>query len=280
MAVFAKTRRVTVSLGDEAKARIFSSSGEIFDGDSPCLSDLVHDFLEDGTDTERINSESDSDRSDSAAEYSTAASDEVVNIRDSDSDRYRNLLFAHVLRAVEAYSDLRSEQRSVFQQKITAFLRELGHDAAVCKSRWRSSATGLPSGSHEFIDVVHHPTPGAPAIRYFVDTEFDSNFEIARPTRQYARVVQSLPGIFVGKEDKLRRMVRVACEAAKGSLKSRGLSMPPWRRRSYLEKKWFGPYKRTTGSTLTASVPTLISSVSCRSVGFDDNVNGRLFVIT
>ncbi|KAF2577793.1 hypothetical protein F2Q68_00003458 [Brassica cretica] len=88
-----------------------------------------------------------------------------------------------------------------------------------------------------------------------------------------------LPRVFVGKEENLRTIVRESCVAANWSLKSRGLSLPPWRRFSYLQHKWFGLCTRRAGSSL--EVTTLNKdAVSCRSVGFDDAVNARLFIRT
>ncbi|KAF3510400.1 hypothetical protein F2Q69_00004308 [Brassica cretica] len=88
-----------------------------------------------------------------------------------------------------------------------------------------------------------------------------------------------LPRVFVGKEENLRTIVRESCVAANWSLKSRGLSLPPWRRFSYLQHKWFGLCRRRAGSSL--EVTTLNKdAVSCCSVGFDDAVNARLFIRT
>lgn len=282
MAIFSRTKRVTDPLDDDAKARIFRHVC-ILEEDSPRLCELVHGFLEDGPeDGLQTFCDSDSDLSEnSAMECSGEASEEIVvrmATSFSDSDPYRNLLLAHVLRAVEAYSGLRSKRKSIFRDKVASFLRELGHDAAVCASKW-SSTSKLTAGSYDFIDVVYKPSDDRTAVRYFVDLDFASEFEIARPTRQYARVLQLLPQVFVGKEENLRTIVRESCDASRRSLKSRGLSLPPWRRSSYLQHKWFGPYKRKVGSSLGVS-PLNKDAGSCRSMGFDDAVNTRLFIRT
>ncbi|CAH8383647.1 unnamed protein product [Eruca vesicaria subsp. sativa] len=280
MAIFSKTRCVTDPLDDEAKARIFSSHGSPLDQDSPEICEL--EFLDDGLeDRSQTFYESDSDLSDnSAMERSREASEKLLRMAVSfaDYDPYRNTLLAHVLRAVEAYSGFRSGRKHVFREKVASLLRELGHNAAVCGSRWNSSAK-LTAGSHDFIDVVYKPAGDRTSVRYFVDVDFASEFEIARPTSQYARVLQLLPRVFVGKEENLRTIVRESCDAAKRSLKSCGLSLPPWRRFSYLQHKWFGPCTRRVGSGLEVS-PLNKDAVSCRSVGFDDAVNTRLFIRT
>ncbi|CAH8261819.1 unnamed protein product [Arabidopsis lyrata] len=279
MAIFSRTKRVTDPLDDDAKARIFSSHGCILDQDSPRLYELVHGFFEDGPEETFYDSDSKLSEN-SVVECPSEDSEEILRmaVSLSDSDPYQNLLLAHVLRAVEAYSGFRSRNKSVFGDKVVSFLRELGYNAAVCVSKWTSSAK-LIAGSYQFIDVVYKPSDNdQTAVRYFVDLDFASEFEIARPTREYTRVLQLLPNVFVGKEENLRTIVRESCDAAKRSLKSRGLSLPPWRRSSYLQHKWFGPYKRKVGSSLGVK-PLNSDAVSCRSLGFDDGaVNTRLFI--
>ncbi|CAL9222341.1 unnamed protein product, partial [Arabidopsis halleri] len=278
--VISRTKRVTDPLDDEAKARIFSSHGCILDQDSPRLYELVHGYFEDGHEETLYDSDSDLSEN-SVVERPCEDSEEILKMAASfsDSDPYRNLLLAHVLRAVEVYSGFRSRNKSVFRDKVASFLRELGHNAAVCVSKWNSSAK-LTAGSYDFIDVVDKSTSDndRTAVRYFVDLDFASQFEIARPMPEYMRVLQLLPNVFVGKEENLRTIVRESCDAAKRSLKSRGLSLPPWRRSSYLQHKWFGPYKRKVGSSLGAK--SLNSdAVSCRSLGFDDGAAITSFFI-
>ncbi|KAF8119032.1 hypothetical protein N665_0001s0088 [Sinapis alba] len=284
MAIFSKTKRVTDPLDDEAKARIFSNHSSTLDQDSPEICEL--EFLDDGLeDKSQTLYDSDSDLSEnSPTERSSEASEKILRmaLSFSDYDPYRNILLSHVLRAVEAYSSFRSQRKHVFKDKVASLLRELGHNAAVCVSKWNSSSK-LTAGSYDFIDVVYNPADDhkTKPVRYFVDLDFTSEFEIARPTSQYARsVLQLLPRVFVGKEESLRTIVRESCEAAKRSLKSRGLSLPPWRRFSYLQHKWFGPCTRRVGSSLEVSPLNIKDAVSCRSVGFDDAVNTRLFIRT
>ncbi|EOA32210.1 hypothetical protein CARUB_v10015467mg [Capsella rubella] len=285
MAVFSRTKRVTDPLDDEAKARIFSSHGCILDQDSsPRLCELVQGFFDDGPEETILFSDSDPSENSSVVERSCEGSVEILKmaLSFSDSDPYRNLLLGHVLRAVEAYSCFRSRNKSVIRDKVVSFLRELGHDAAVCVSKWNSSAK-LIAGSYDYIDVVYKPTSDQTIpVRYFVDLDFASEFEIARPTQEYTRVLHLLPNVFVGKEESLKTIVRESCDAAKRSMKSRGLSLPPWRRSSYLQHKWFGPYKRKVMESSLGVKQLNSEAVSCRALGFDHEgvVNTRLFIRT
>ena len=126
---------------------------------------------------------------------------------------------------------------------MAASLRATGHDAAVCVSRWDKSASH-PAGEHAYIDVLLPAASdrGAPE-RVLVDVDFRSAFEVARPTKAYRSLLQRLPAVFVGKDDRLRLLVAAAADAARASLK-RGLHLPPWRKPEYMRAKWLSPYDR------------------------------------
>ncbi|CAL9048045.1 uncharacterized protein LOC135632837 [Musa acuminata AAA Group] len=117
-------------------------------------------------------------------------------------------------------------------------LRSLGYDAAICKSRWEKTPS-FPAGEHEYIDVI------VGLERLLVDVDFRSEFEIARSTKSYAALLQSLPSVFVGKVDRVDQIVAVVSEAARHSLKKKGLHFPPWRKPEYLRSKWLAPYERS-----------------------------------
>lgn len=87
--------------------------------------------------------------------------------------------------------------------------------------------------------------------RILIDIDFKSEFEIARPTSNYKAVLQSLPYIYVGKSDRLKQVVSIISEAAKQSLKKKGMHIPPWRKAEYMRAKWLSPYTRTTANELS-----------------------------
>lgn len=82
-----------------------------------------------------------------------------------------------------------------------------------------------------------------------VDVNFRSEFEIARSTKTYKAILQTLPCVFVGKCDRLQRIISTVSEAAKQSLKNKGLHVPPWRKTEYVRAKWLSPYTRATPPT-------------------------------
>lgn len=75
-------------------------------------------------------------------------------------------------------------------------------------------------------------------MRLVVDIDFQSQFELARPTASYKQLTDTLPTIYVGTEAKLIKIISLLCSAAKQSLKDRGLHLPPWRTTTYMQSKW------------------------------------------
>jgi uncharacterized protein (TIGR01615 family) len=147
-------------------------------------------------------------------------------------------------------------------------LQSLGYDSSICKSKWHKTkshpaGTFFPnffeifylnfwlksehliwkieccgfdfdfdSGDYEYIDVF------VEGERLIIDIDFRSEFEIARSTGTFKAILQFLPYIFVGKSDRLRQIVTVVSEAAKQSLKKKGMPVPPWRKSEYMVAKW------------------------------------------
>ncbi|PON76306.1 hypothetical protein PanWU01x14_037240 [Parasponia andersonii] len=107
-----------------------------------------------------------------------------------------------------------------------------GYEASLCKTSW-VSFLGQTKGAYEFVDVM---TSGK---RVIIDMDFRSQFELARPSSSYKKLIETLPSIFVASEEKLENVVSLLCSAAKESLKESGLLIPPWRKPSYMLPKWF-----------------------------------------
>lgn len=283
-------KRVTDPLDDKVKARIvpdcFSSSGSEHsphgaddDVSSPSLSDLVHGFLVDDAGTDSPADDSDSDRDPAVLYDSVDSVEDLINhVVHKNADSFRSRLYADVTKAMEVFSCVKSNT-PVLRRNVMAFLRNLGYNAAVCKTKWESSG-GLTAGNYQFIDVLRSDSLNR-ITRYFVDLDFAKEFEIARPTSRYEHAVRSIPRVFVGRSEELKQVLKVMSDAAKRSLKSRGLFLPPWRKHRYMQNKWLGQYKRTTNILLfpQAAAPVFPQpqpqplmqkvTVKCRSVGFD-----------
>lgn len=89
--------------------------------------------------------------------------------------------------------------------------------------------------------------------RLIVDIDFRSEFDIARATKAYKLVLQTLPNIFVGKPDRLEKIIGIASEAAKQSLKKKGMPFPPWRKADYVKSKWLSPFTRISSASISST---------------------------
>jgi uncharacterized protein (TIGR01615 family) len=106
-----------------------------------------------------------------------------------------------------------------------------------------AAAESVCAGEHEYIDAV----VGKEEVRLIVEVDFRSQFELARSTKAYRAALQALPPLFVGTPDRLGQIVAVVAEAARQSLKKKGLHFPPWRKPEYMRAKWLSPHVRCGG---------------------------------
>ncbi|CAN6322305.1 unnamed protein product [Urochloa humidicola] len=175
----------------------------------------------------------------------------------------RNLL-ADASRIVDKFGKS-CKVKAECRRAVAEGLRALGYDAAVCKSRWEKTPS-YPAGEHEFVDAV----VGKEEVRLIVDVDFRSQFELARSTKAYRAALQALPPLFVGTPDRLGQIVAVVAEAARQSLKKKGLHFPPWRKPEYMRAKWLSPHVRCGGggdkpaaaAPLSAATPVQAASFS------------------
>ncbi|CAM8971210.1 unnamed protein product [Rhodiola kirilowii] len=284
-----------VSSGSEHDA-VFNHHHHDEDDESLSLSDLVECFLEEDYTCRRSKevtecetaTDSGSDRAEPCLN-SKRVIGELLNDNhaEADSDLYKRMLESHVQQAIKVLKRFGSRDKNTFSRNVMYFLRKLGHNAAICKTKWESSGGSLAAGSYEFIDVVNtniHQSQSQSQPRYFIDLNFAAEFEIARPTDHYSNLLESLQRVIVTTEEVLKKVIKVVAEEAKRSLKSRDLHLPPWRKNRYMQMKWLGPYKRTTNIFPTSPLHAVNSAVTCtRFVGFEvghitEDVNGRFTV--
>lgn len=197
----------------------------------------------------------------------------------ADDDPFRFTLAGDVTRAAEEMAALRGA-RPAFRRAVASRLSEAGYDAAVCRTRWRA-ACDVAAGNYEYIDVVVTAVTAAGAgaaksaahgaeRRYIVDVGFAAEFAVARPTVGYDELVLSaLPAILVAPPTVAREAVTLAAKAARRSIKSQGLAVPPWRKKRFVAAKWLGPYRRTPPhDAATAGAAGGAGEAACRTVGF------------
>ncbi|KAK1349827.1 Guanylate kinase [Heracleum sosnowskyi] len=205
-------------------SEVHGKDGEIFEPSSVCLAKMVQNFIED--------SFGDSIPTAWCGDFS----DTIKGLIQCSSVDERNLL-ADTSKIIETNKNCKRKDDLI--AVVTGGLLFLGYDASICKSRWEKSPS-YPAGEYEYIDVI------AEGGRVLIDIDFRSEFEIARPTGNYKTILQNLPYIFVGRSDRLQQLVSIVSEAAKQSLKKRGMHIPPWRKFEYMRAKWLSSHTRTT----------------------------------
>ncbi|KAI3924142.1 hypothetical protein MKW92_019835 [Papaver armeniacum] len=309
MAVYVRAKRVTDPLNDKVKASIcglhdvksyVSSSGSEHDSDhhhnfsSSCsLSDLIHGFLENDDDqgsNKNVEKNREECNTDSEKKSRMIDSNNIISLNESigmlrdllnprvrfDSG-FRLMLQSQVTKAITLYSSSLSSDKGVLRRRVMSYLRENGYNAGICKTKWESCG-GLTGGNYEFIDVIRPASLSSSSeIRYFIDIDFIGEFEIARPTSQYEKLVQILPRVYIGRSEELKQIIKLVSEAAKKSLKVNQLLLSPWRKNRFMQMKWFGPYKRTlnqVSSSSSASTSTSTSSTASNiQLGFHQKIN-------
>ncbi|KAK6924232.1 Protein of unknown function PDDEXK-like [Dillenia turbinata] len=143
----------------------------------------------------------------------------------------------NVKRQMRKQNELEETTSSSVKNWLVMSLKCDGFKASLCQTSWITSLD-CPGGDYEYIDITIKDENGN-STRLIVDIDFKSQFELARPTATYTELSDTLPPIFVGDENKLRRIISLLCSAAKQSLKETGLHIPPWRRTAYMHSKWF-----------------------------------------
>ncbi|KAJ8543132.1 hypothetical protein K7X08_005655 [Anisodus acutangulus] len=226
---------------------------EDFEPSSVCLAKMVQTFIEEGEDKYRCNrnkcncfngtdsSEEEADTVNCFGESNhTCCSDasEVLKSLVSCPSVFERNVLADITKIIEK-SRMVKRKDNFIRKMVVDGLLAVGYDASICESRWEKTPI-TPAGAYEYIDVVIE------GERLLIDIDFRSEFEIARSTRSYKSLLQVLPNIFVGKADRLQKIVHLLTEAAKQSLKKKGMPCPPWRKAEYVKAKWLSTYTRTT----------------------------------
>ncbi|XP_062108240.1 uncharacterized protein LOC133819091 [Humulus lupulus] len=239
-----------------------------FEPSSVCLAKMVQNFIEESNEKQpappppkcgrnrcncfNANSNDSSDDefdvfgfgdSTTSGSYGGDVSDILKSLIPCASVAERNLL-ADTAKIVEKNKNHKRKDDLI--KIVTEGLSSLGYDSTICKSKWEKSSS-FPAGEYEYIDVI------VQGERLLIDIDFRSEFEIARSTGAYKAILQSLPYIFVGKSDRLGQIVSIVSEAAKQSLKKKGMHFPPWRKAEYMRAKWLSPNSRN--DPIAISVP-------------------------
>ncbi|XP_057801036.1 uncharacterized protein LOC131016358 [Salvia miltiorrhiza] len=228
---------------------------EEFEPSSVCLAKMVQNFMEENNEKQQHKcgrnrctcfngncTDSSDDEPDSCNSSFSQACDTLKSLVPCVCVSEKNLL-ADTAKIVERHKI--NKRKDGFCRKIVADgLIALGYDAAICKSKWEKSPSFL-AGEYEYVDVIIE------GERLIIDIDFRSEFAIARPTKSYKLLLQTLPNIFIGKSDRLEKIIGIVSDAVKQSLKKKGMPVPPWRKADYVKSKWLSASTRCGCATET-----------------------------
>ncbi|XP_004247620.2 uncharacterized protein [Solanum lycopersicum] len=257
-----------------------------FEPSSLCLAKMVQNFIEENNEkpspakcgrnrcncfngTNNDSSDDEFDFADSAHSSFNDSSDALKSLIPCATVVERNLL-ADISQIVEKNKACKS--KNDLRKIVTDELLKLGYDASICKSKWEK-APSVPAGEYEYIDVIEK------GERVLIDVDFRSEFEVARSTSSYKAVLQLLPFIFVGNSDRLLQIVSIASEAARQSLKKKGMHIAPWRKAEYIKAKWLSPHIRTGEATVKSEVKEKKLVEEVESKQLSDSEFGELELI-
>ncbi|XP_028807874.1 uncharacterized protein LOC114762549 [Neltuma alba] len=135
--------------------------------------------------------------------------------------------------------------RSCLQRQICDRLLNQGFNCSICQSKWKSSSE-IPSGEHTYLEVTDKSSSKRGEVRVVIELSFRTEFEMARGSEDYNRLVSRLPEVFVGKVERLRVLIKILCSAAKKCMKEKKMHLAPWRKQKYMEAKWLiGTFDRS-----------------------------------
>ncbi|XP_068666654.1 uncharacterized protein [Aristolochia californica] len=244
--------------GNRRNSAVFGADEEFFGGGTS-LADMVLGFYEEGEESPE------SCRGEGAEAEEEEEDPETIAERQAFWESQHQLLKTTLYRTTsletrirqeteEALRELRSAGpicvcpkpvaggcRNCLLRNLTERLRNAGFDSAFCKSKWRSSPD-IPSGEHRYVDVVDVSCKNP--VRVVIEVDFLGEFEMARASREYNKLISRLPQVFVGKAERLKNLIKILCGAAKKCMKENKMHMGPWRKHKYMQAKWFGNCER------------------------------------
>ncbi|XP_028777423.1 uncharacterized protein LOC114734083 [Neltuma alba] len=137
--------------------------------------------------------------------------------------------------------------RRCLMRDVSRRLQSLGYNSALCKTKWRTSKD-IPAGEHSFVDVIDSTSSKKGEVRVIIELNFRAEFEMARGSEDYNRLVRRLPEVFVGKTERLSNVIKIMCMAAKKCMEQKKMHLGPWRKQRYMQAKWLGACERNTSN--------------------------------
>ncbi|KAJ8761493.1 hypothetical protein K2173_001627 [Erythroxylum novogranatense] len=138
--------------------------------------------------------------------------------------------------------------RNCLMREVSSRLSRAGYNSSICKTKWRSSPE-IQSGEHAFIDVIDNTNSKKGEVRVIIELHFQAEFEMAKASEDYRRLLHRLPEVFIGKVERLNSVIKILCTAAKICMKEKKMHLGPWRKQKYMQAKWLSSFERTAPMT-------------------------------
>ncbi|KAK9678053.1 hypothetical protein RND81_11G185000 [Saponaria officinalis] len=151
--------------------------------------------------------------------------------------------------------------RDCVRQGVYDHLYNAGFTVLVRKSKWKTCRK-IPSGQHTYLEVAENSISNKEEARVIIELNFRAEFEMGRASQEYNQLIKKLPQVYVGKQEKLRKIIKVLCSAAKKCMKDKKMHLAPWRKNEYMQAKWLNnscddSIVTTTTTTATTIVPQI-----------------------
>ncbi|KAL9244500.1 hypothetical protein vseg_018271 [Gypsophila vaccaria] len=161
--------------------------------------------------------------------------------------------------------------RDCFRRRVFDRLCNAGFNCLVQKSTWKRCRK-IPSGEHTYLEVVEKSSGSKEEVRVIIELNFRAQFEMGRASQEYNQLIQKLPQVYVGKHERLIKIIKILCSAAKKCMKDQKLHLAPWRKHEYMQSKWLNScnefiFATNTATTMTAAaVPRVVIDISNKQV--------------
>lgn len=158
--------------------------------------------------------------------------------------------------------------RNCLRREVCNRLVNAGYNCAICKSKWKGR-TDIPSGEHTYLEVLDKSNPKKGDVKVVIELNFRAEFEMARASDEYNRLISGLPEVFVGKSDRLRSLIKILCWAAKKCMKDKKMHLGPWRKHKYMQAKWLGTCERMTPAKFPVGLSDRLPKPRASMLTFD-----------
>ncbi|XAR57521.1 hypothetical protein NMG60_11025695 [Bertholletia excelsa] len=147
------------------------------------------------------------------------------------------------------------------RERVVSLLCSKGINATLRTSKW-AHTTEFPGGTHEYIEVIASTPSRKKLVSVLIEINFRDEFKMAKACKEYMEMINELPEIYIGKSQHLNAIVNIVCDAAKRSTTENKIHMGPWRKRSFMHKKWSASSSSSSSYSKSEAAASIASNTS------------------